>query len=160
MTLILFSLGNSAQLMPHLLAGEDNNQVESYLFVAKYEGNICGGAFLMQCGESVHYLWGAVDRKFRHLCIGESLQWEIIEWAISINCKKYDLEGISSKQDSGVDKFKKKMGGSIIAYPNIQIYPLHIGGKITVFLMKIYLLLQPKINKYKNFWNREVTQEK
>lgn len=146
-----FNLGASLQSMSHLLFSSDHDQVKSHLFVARHEGNLCGGAFLMRCGESVHYLWGAVDRNFAHLCIGEALQWEIIEWALSKNYKKYDLEGISTL-DSGVDKFKKKLGGTIIAYPGIQIYPLHIGRHIVLFLTKIYLLLQPKISKHKKYF--------
>ncbi len=141
-----FSLSTSLQLMSYLLSS-DHDQVESYLFVARHEGHFCGGAFLMRCGESVHYLWGAVNRDFAHLCIGEALQWEIIEWAISKNCKKYDLEGISAKQNGGVDKFKKKLGGTVIAYPSIQIYPLHTGRKIIICLTKIYLFLQPKMTR-------------
>lgn len=146
-----FSLGASLQLMWHLFSSSDH--VESNLFVARYEGNFCGGAFILLCGESVHYIWGAVNREFSHLCIGEALQWEIIEWALSKNCKKYDLEGIASpEQNSGVDRFKKKLGGTVIAYPGVQIYPLYIGHKITQYLMNIYLELQPKLIRLTNYF--------
>lgn len=148
-----FNLGNSYQLMANLLSSTDHDQIESYLFVARYENNLCGGLFLIRCGESVHYLWGAVNRKFSHLCIGEALQWECIEWALSKKCKKYDLEGLSQKKSSGVDQFKKKFGGSIVAYPCVQIYPLHAGRKIISALGKIYLTLQPNINKYKKYFS-------
>src|SRR3990167_485672 len=143
-----FELGNSAPLMSFLLSN-NNPTIESCLFIAKHENNLCGGAFLMRCGESVHYLWGAVDRNFSHLCIGESLQWEIIKWALEKNCTKYDMEGISEKQDSGVDRFKKKFGGSVVACPNIQFFPLCWGRNIVLFLLKTYLKIKPKIIKYK-----------
>ena len=135
------------------LAGIADDQVESSLFVARYKDTLCGGAFLVRCGESAHYFWGAVNRKFSHLCIGEAIQWECIEWALSKNCKKYDLEGLSPRKNSGVDQFKKKFGGSIVAYPAVQIYPLHLGRKIILSLGKIYLLLQPNINKYKKYFS-------
>ncbi|OGT45938.1 MAG: hypothetical protein A3E83_02540 [Gammaproteobacteria bacterium RIFCSPHIGHO2_12_FULL_41_20] len=142
-----FSLGNAHNTMHHLLLNQyDCDSVKSHLFLARYEGNICGGAFLMRCGEGVHYLWGAVDRnKYSHFCIGEALQWGIIEWASDNNYKKYDLEGISSKQNSGVDHFKKKLGGTIIAYPNIQVYPLCFGRRFIAILIKIYLFITPTI---------------
>src|SRR3990167_4828992 len=77
-----FELGNAAQLMSYLFSHQhDQDLVRSHLFVARHEGHVCGGAFLMTCGSSVHYLWGAVDRAFASLCIGEALQWGIIEWA-------------------------------------------------------------------------------
>ena len=144
-----FNLVSSSQSMPHLFINHDNNKVKSHLFVARYEGNLCGGAFVIHCGESIHYIWGAMNRSFSHLCIGEALQWGIIEWGINNHCKKYDLEGISTL-NSGIDKFKKKLGGTITACPSIQIYPLYISRKLILNVIKIYLLLQPKINKCKN----------
>ncbi|HLB43345.1 MAG TPA: peptidoglycan bridge formation glycyltransferase FemA/FemB family protein [Gammaproteobacteria bacterium] len=130
-----FSFGNSFKIMSYLLSNVNNNDaVKSYLFISRYENEICGGAFIMACGESIHYISGAVDRRFSHLCIGEALQWVIIEWALNNNYKKYDLEGISSKQDSGVDKFKKKFGGYVVAYPGIQFYPLRLDCHIVSFL--------------------------
>ena len=147
-----FSLGYSWQLMSNLLSSKDQDQIESYLFIARYQDTLCGGVFLVRCGESAHYFWGAVNRKFSNLCVGEALQWECIEWALSKDCKKYDLEGLSQKQNSGVDQFKKKFGGSIVAYPCVKIHPLHLGRKVVLSLGKIYLMLQPQINNIKNFF--------
>ena len=67
-----FNLGSSLQLMMNLISNLHQEHVESSLFVARYEGNLCGGAFIMRCGKSIHYLWGGVNREFSHLCIGEA----------------------------------------------------------------------------------------
>lgn len=144
-----FNLCTTIQMMSHLLSDLDHDYIEPTLFVARQEGKLCGGAFVIRCGESVHYIWGAVSREFAHFCVGEALQWEIIEWSLSKQCKKYDLEGISEKQNSGVDKFKKKLGGTVIAYSNIKLYPLGLIYKLMLPLIKVYLLLQPKINRVK-----------
>ncbi|EKD55078.1 MAG: methicillin resistance protein [uncultured bacterium] len=144
-----FNLGNAGQLMAYLFSEKNPGQVESCLFVARHEGHICGGAFLMRSGENIHYLWGAVNRKFSHLCIGEALQWGVIEWALSMNCKKYDLEGISTT-NSGNDKFKKRFSGKIVMCPGVKTYPLQMGSSIMLFLMNFYLWSRPGIIFIKN----------
>ncbi|OGT37639.1 MAG: hypothetical protein A3F12_04990 [Gammaproteobacteria bacterium RIFCSPHIGHO2_12_FULL_38_14] len=140
-----FSLRSSKQLMLNLFTNNDE-YVESTLFLAKHDSNICGGAFILRCGKNIHYFWGAVNRQYSHLCIGELLQWEIVEWASSCGLTKYDLEGLSSNQNGGVDKFKKKFGGTVIAYSNIQIYSLYMGRKFISWLIKKYLSFQHKNN--------------
>ncbi|EKD91666.1 MAG: hypothetical protein ACD_29C00457G0001 [uncultured bacterium] len=92
----------------------------------------------------MHYIWGAVNRQFSRLCVGEALQWAVIEWAINQNCKKYDLEGISSKQNSGVDKFKKKFGGEVIVCSGIQIYPIYKGFGVFAGIIKLYCAMRSK----------------
>ena len=144
-----FHFSASLSLMTRLLEYSENDQVESYVFCAWHDEKFCGGAFVVRCGENVHYMWAAVDRRFSHLSIGEAIQWEIIEWALSLQCKKYDLEGITLKQNDGVAAFKKKLGGRIVAYPGVLIYPLNKSGKLISGLLKIYLWLQPKWQEYK-----------
>jgi len=144
-----FKFGSSLQLMSNLLINENDKDVESVLFIAKHEGNLCGGAFILRCGESVHYLWGAVNRVYSQLCVGEALQWHVIEWATSKNCKKYDLGGISAQQDGGVDKFKKKLGGTVIACHGLDIYSLYISRLIVLPLVRVYLTLKEKVNRFK-----------
>ncbi|HLB43304.1 MAG TPA: GNAT family N-acetyltransferase [Gammaproteobacteria bacterium] len=138
-----FPLVASINFMSQLMyKHNESKQIESYIFSAKYKGHYCGGAFIIRCGENIHYMWGAVDRSYSHVRIGEAIQWEIIEWALSKNCRLYDLEGISQKQNSGVDYFKKKIGGNLIAYPSIQVYPLNKYVKIITILLKGFLILR------------------
>lgn len=114
-----FRLNTSEKLMSQLLQS-DQGEVESHLFVARYEGQLCGGAFIIRAGENVHYLWGATDRQYAKLSIGETLQWEVMDWAVQQNCKKYDLEGIDQKKNSGTYHFKMKFGGEVVALPGVQ----------------------------------------
>lgn len=120
-----FFLNGSAILMSQLLENTIPNTVESFLFKAQYDSKFCGGAFVIRCGDSVHYMWAGVDRAFSKLNIGEAIQWEIIEWALSQNCKLYDLEGIDPKNNPGTYNFKKKLGGEIITLPGKKIYLLN-----------------------------------
>lgn len=117
-----FDLNTSELLMLNLLHREG---LDSQLFVAYFEEKLCGGAFVIRSGESVHYMWGATDRNFSKLSIGEVLQWEVIEWAVSQKCHKYDLEGIDFKNNPGTYNFKKKLAGEIITLPGKQIYILN-----------------------------------
>lgn len=140
-----FPLIASSNFMTQLIyEHHQSDPIESYIFYAKYEDRCCGGAFVIRCGKNIHYMWGAVDRAYSHVRIGEAIQWEIIEWALSENCWRYDLEGISKKQDSGVDYFKKKMGGDLVAYPGIQVYSLSRFTKIISFFVRFFLKLKLK----------------
>jgi hypothetical protein len=138
-----FHLNTSEELMSQLLKNEQQ-AVESNLFIARYEGQLCGGAFILRSGENVHYLWGATDRQFARLSIGEALQWEVIEWALNQNCKKYDLEGIDEKKNSGTYHFKKKLGGEVVALPSVQFEILNKRIKMLTGFFRIntfFLLL-------------------
>lgn len=136
-----FYLNTSDKLMSQLLQSEPGG-VESNLFVARHEGHFCGGAFIIRCGESIHYLWGATDRQYAKLSIGEALQWEVIEWALSQQCKKYDLEGIDEKKNSGTYHFKKKLGGEVVTLPGVQFLILnkHINAIASFFQINNFFL--------------------
>ncbi len=120
-----FALSGSAALLSQLTQNPSQNGVESFLFKALLQDKLCGGAFVIRCGDSVHYMWAASDRAFSQCCIGEYLQWEIIEWALGQQCKLYDLEGIDPIQNPGTYHFKKKFGGEIITLPGNQIHILN-----------------------------------
>ncbi|EKD55006.1 MAG: methicillin resistance protein [uncultured bacterium] len=120
-----FRFNASLTFLTDLLYENQDTPIKSHLFIAKYEGKLCGGAFVIHCGQSIHYMWGAVDRAFSKLSIGEIIQWEIIEWAISQQCRVYDLEGIDPKKNPGTYQFKKKLGGKMVTFPGIKIYFLN-----------------------------------
>jgi lipid II:glycine glycyltransferase (peptidoglycan interpeptide bridge formation enzyme) len=119
-----FELNTSYTFLVHLLQ-EENSSIEAHLFIARREGKLCGGAVILRCGDCIHYMWGAIDRACSKYGIGEAIQAEVIEWAISQNCKKYDLEGIDPKKNPGTYQFKKKWGGEIVVFPEIQIQILN-----------------------------------
>lgn len=133
-----FQLKTSAALMLCLLHENSLADVDSRLFVVKQDNKICAGAFILRCGENIHYLWGGVDRTYAKLRASEAIQWQVIEWALGQNCKQYDLEGIDLKNNPGTYHFKKKMGGTIIALPKERIFILHPLLKPFSVLLQIY----------------------
>lgn len=138
-----FVMYGSASLMGALMDNMDR-YLECCLFAAYRKGNYCGGAFVIRCGSNVHYMWGAVDRMYSKFCIGEALQWGIVEWAIHNKCKLYDLEGIDLREKYGTSYFKKKLGGEIIRMPKKNIY------LVNKTLNKFFHIL--KINKLFDFF--------
>ena len=132
-----FQLNTSVELMLHLLTNKSNKRtIDFKLFVARSQDKVCGGALIARCGVSIHYIWGAVDREYAKLNIGEAIQWHVMQWAIDQKCTLYDLEGIDQKNNPGVYNFKKKLSKNIIALPGIKFYPLNIIFKIlTPFML-------------------------
>lgn len=132
-----FRLPASLALMQQLLARSDPAApVEARLFVANFEGRLLAGAFVMRAGTHLHYLWGGVDRKHPKLRGGEAVQWAVIEWALAQGCTLYDLEGIDPVNNPGTYQFKKKMGGSEITLPQLQLRPLDWRGRLLEPLLR------------------------
>ena len=125
-----FELPGSEELMRFLLRNSYAEDLTMHLFLAKYEGVIGAGAFIVRSGKHVHYLWGASDRKFSRQRVGEAVQWAVIEWAVSQGCVRYDLEGIDPVTNPGVYAFKKKMGGSEVVLSGKSFYALNLRGKM------------------------------
>lgn len=136
-----FHLNTSFEFMSELLQA-NNDHVESFLFVARYQGKLCGGAFVIRCGTNIHYMWGAIDRTFSKLTIGEALQWHIIEWALSQGCYKYDLEGVNPKLNTGVNHFKRKLSGELIACCGTEIKPLSTLFRLFSFIFEVEWILR------------------
>ncbi|EKD69890.1 MAG: FemA-related protein [uncultured bacterium] len=122
--------------MQYLLDHGDENSVEAKLFLVKCENKIAAGAFILRSGKNCHYMWGAVDRKYGKLRVGELVQWSVIEWACEKNCTLYDLEGIDEIKNPGVAAFKKKMGGQIIQLFGEQFHSFNWRGKILSSLVR------------------------
>lgn len=150
-----FTLSASNKLMSQLLTNvSDEKYVESYLFSAHSEEKFCGAAFIIRFGESIHYMWGAVDRAFSKLNIGEAIQWEVIEWALEQQCTLYDLEGIDPKSNPGTYLFKKKLGGDVTVLAGEQIYFLNKFARFTETFFNPYRLLRFFHTKVKPNRNR------
>lgn|SRR3990167_3038668 len=135
---------NASMSLLTFLSKQDSPNLEFFLFVAECEKNFCGGAVIIRCGKNMHYMWGVTDRAYKHLTIGEALQWAIIEWGCEKNCIKYDLEGISQKGNSGVDRFKQKLGGEVVINPGVEIYSLQWLSGVFAYFAKWYLCFYQK----------------
>lgn len=125
-----FNLPASAPLMQRLIGLGRAGPVQARLFVAQYEGRLGAGAFILRCGDSIHYLWGGTDRELSKLRVGEAVQWAVIEWALAEGCRLYDLEGIDPVNNPGTYAFKKKMGGREVHLAPRTIWPLTLRGRL------------------------------
>lgn len=127
-----FTLSGSAALMLHLLERR-SGAIEARLFLAWTDRRIVGGAFMIRCGRSLHYFWGATDRAAGSLCVGEALQWAAMEWGIGAGCIRYDVEGLDPENNPGTYAFKKKLGGREVRLAGKQVVPLNARGRCFAF---------------------------
>jgi hypothetical protein len=123
-----FELPGSLALMTRLLAKGQSGDVEARLMVARYEGQIAAGAFLMRSGRSLHYFWGATDRVYAKHNVGQAVQWAAIEWGLERGCLRYDLEGVDPQGNPGVYAFKRAMGGEEVSLVGQAFAPLGLRG--------------------------------
>jgi lipid II:glycine glycyltransferase (peptidoglycan interpeptide bridge formation enzyme) len=111
-----------------------NGEVEAKLFLARHEGIIRAGAFVIRCGRSLHYLWGATDRSRPQVGAGEAVQWAAIEWGFAMGCTRYDLGGIDPKGNPGTYAFKNKMGGVEVTLCGKRFFPFGAYGRLLAWL--------------------------
>lgn len=128
-----FPLPTHPSIMERLLANS-NPAVEARLFLARHQGRIGAGAFVIRCGRSLHYFWGATDRQVSEARAGEAVQWAVIEWGVAMGCARYDLEGIDPVHNPGTYAFKKKMGGAEVTLRGQRTYPLGLCGRALAWL--------------------------
>ena len=92
------------------------------LWTASLEEKIIAAAIVGYYGNTVTYLHGASDYRYREIMAPNLLQWQIIKRAKSQNYKYYDFHGIAPQGQPnhpwvGITRFKKGFGGKEIAYP-------------------------------------------
>jgi hypothetical protein len=124
-----FEMRTSAPLMSALLGSATTDACEAQLFVAKVAGELAAGAFIARCGPSVHYVWGATDRRFSRQRAAEVLQWSAMEWALEKGCSCYDLGGIDPVGNPGTYVFKRRLGGEEITLVPTHVEALNLVGK-------------------------------
>ena len=110
--------------------------MEARLLLARHEGQIAAGAFLMRCGRSLHYFWGATDRRYAKQNVGEAVQWAAIEWGLDRGCVRYDLEGVDPRGNPGVYAFKRKMGGEEVELAGQSFSPLGLRGALACMALR------------------------
>ncbi|WP_170265724.1 lipid II:glycine glycyltransferase FemX [Thiohalocapsa marina] len=131
-----FRLPASSGQMLALLQGGLEGAVEARLFIARFRGTPAAGVFVLRCGTTMHYLWGAADRAFSKQRVGEAVQWAAVEWALSQGCRLYDLEGIDPERNPGTYQFKKKMGGREVDLPGEIYVPMGLRGRVIANVLR------------------------
>ena len=131
-----FRLAASPAQMLGMLRQDENVSVEARLFVARFQGALGAGLFALRSGTSVHYIWGGADRAFSRQRVAEAVQWAVIEWALSKDCRVYDLEGIDPVRNPGTYQFKKKMGGREVELPGEIFVPLNLRGRVLAMALR------------------------
>jgi len=100
-----------------------------YLFTAQKDSVFLSGLILAICGKNAYYMYAASSMDMRHCMPNYGLQWEVIRFARSKGCTKYDFMGIPPSRDSnspmaGLFIFKTGFGGSIVHYAGTWDFPL------------------------------------
>ncbi|MDP1574194.1 MAG: GNAT family N-acetyltransferase [Coxiellaceae bacterium] len=131
-----FQFNVSIDFMRFLLKNGNDSGVSAKLFVTKYQNDIAAGALILKVGKHIHYMWGAVDRRYSKVRVGEFIQWAVINWACDQGCERYDLEGIDENANPGTAAFKKKMGGEEIVFPSADVVNIGFRGKIIASFIK------------------------
>jgi hypothetical protein len=75
--------------------------------VAKHEGRVKGGIWLIETGGMFHYIMGGAMKERPSLQVGFLLQWTAISMSIE---KGYDMYNISIGGSRGVEEFKDMFG--------------------------------------------------
>ncbi|MCR4735725.1 MAG: peptidoglycan bridge formation glycyltransferase FemA/FemB family protein, partial [Treponema sp.] len=65
-----------------------------YLFTAQKDGFLLSGLILAICGRNAYYMYAASSMDKRECMPNYGLQWEVIRFARSRGCTKYDFMGI------------------------------------------------------------------
>lgn len=105
-------------------------QPRFYLFTANKEQILLSGLILAISGRTAYYMYAASTLENRECMPNYGLQWEVIRFARSCGCTKYDLMGIpqngdSSNPMSGLYIFKTGFGGQQVRYGGAWDFPLN-----------------------------------
>ncbi len=89
------------------------------LLFAEHEGELLAGIFVLICGSSATYLYGASSNSKRNLMPAYLLQWSAILMVKEVGAISYDFFGIPPVNDPdhpmyGLYRFKTGFGGEII----------------------------------------------
>jgi len=132
-----FKIPGSLALINELLKTSSNDSpMQCRFFVASHQGKLGAGAIVMRCGDRLHYLWGGVERDLSKYRTGEAVQWAVIKWGLQNGCTQYDLEGIDPRSNPGTYKFKKKMGGRVVAIVKPEVAAASLFGHAIVPLIR------------------------
>lgn len=99
-----------------------------YLFTAQKDGILLSGLILAICGSNAYYMYAASSMDMKHCMPNYGLQWEVMRFARSRGCTKYDLMGIPPSKDSdsplaSLYIFKTGFGGNITHFAGAWDFP-------------------------------------
>ena len=94
---------------------------DARIYMAYHDDQAIAGTLAMHCGDKVWYLYGASSNAHRNMMPNYLLQWEMIRWALELNCRIYDFRGISGDLDEnnplyGLYRFKKGFNPEITEF--------------------------------------------
>ncbi|MCR5765937.1 MAG: peptidoglycan bridge formation glycyltransferase FemA/FemB family protein [Treponema sp.] len=100
-----------------------------YLFIAQKDRILLSGLILAICGSNAYYMYAASSMDMKHCMPNYGLQWEVMRFARSQGCTKYDLMGIPPSKDSDSPMaslyiFKTGFGGNITHFAGSWDFPL------------------------------------
>lgn len=129
--------------------GEDGGYCN--LFIAKYNGEVVSGIFLLHFKKRVFYWNATTNRIGRNLRANHLLVWDSIEWAKNNGFGIYDFGGISTAEKKdlmfGVDKFKKSWGGEL----EVSYGKKHIYSNLYKNLLQVRYKLEPVFDIYRKY---------
>jgi peptidoglycan pentaglycine glycine transferase (the first glycine) len=99
------------------------------IFLARYDGTVISGAFILRFGKYAYYSYGASRREHAKTKSTQAVQWAAIRWAKENGCEVYDFWGVPEDPDPdhplyGVYKFKTGFGGYLVKYVGAFDLPL------------------------------------
>jgi len=91
------------------------------LFLAYYQGQPIAGTLAYLFGDKAWYIYGASSNAHRNVMPNYLIQWTMIKWAKTNNCKVYDFRGVSGdlSEDNplyGLYRFKKGFNGTFTEF--------------------------------------------
>jgi len=111
-------------------AVKENNDVQTRLLMADYEGEYLAAMFLVLSKKRGTYLYGASSNSKRNLMATYAVQWEGIRLAHEAGCEEYDMFGAAPNNDPshpmyGLYRFKSGFGGRMYHRMGCWDYPLN-----------------------------------
>lgn len=87
-------------------------------FTLAYNNNIPIAASMeLMYKDTIHGMYGGVDRAFSRHMPGELIMWHILKWGAENGYKRYDFGGAGKpNEEYGVREFKAKFGGKLVNY--------------------------------------------
>lgn len=119
------------------------NDPDAYIAVAKLnDGQVIAANLMLRYGNTVTYLHGGSDSKFKSMMAPQLLQWSEILRAKNDGLKYYDFWGIAPNDDpnhpwAGITRFKKGFGGFTQDFPGTYELALSWKYRIYKFLNKL-----------------------
>ncbi len=94
---------------------------QGQLLLAKHEGEVLAGIFLIKFGNKVWYKDGGSVRKKSEVMAPYALQWEAMRWAKAQGATSYDMWGVAPRGEEGhimssLDQFKQGFNEEITEF--------------------------------------------